>query len=461
MHSFTLTAVYSLTALLFFMGLVYQSSFCQTYNSRLVPVFKRSDGHLVLVKQPRFVKGIHATPVDVDAQTPQKGKPVTIGTTWTIHSKILNEDRQLLIHLPLGYRYSTRQYPVMYLLDGPKEFEHVVGIVDFLARNWRIPPMIVVGVANKNRLHDMTTAAIRDTFRFTDPFNPAGAAAMPVPHVTGGAGKFMHFLSGEVTSFVENHYRTAPFRILAGHSLAGYLTVYALLAQPKSFNAYIAISPSLWWNDEELVKKAKAELNKLPLNGRFFYLTVGDRNRPMTDVVMDFDGPLELTHPKGFHWWYKVMPDQTHESQTHLAIYGGLETIFLDWRIPKVFWWPDNSTDRIKKFEAHFTRASKIYGYTIKPPEALVNQMGYEQLQSGHSQRAIDIFNENIKIYPNSPNVYDSMADALQATGQLKDALKDRNESVKLAMANEDPRLKIYKKKRDALQKRIKEGTGK
>ncbi len=211
MHSFTLTAVYSLTALLFFMGLVYQSSFCQTYNSRLVPVFKRSDGYLVLVKQPRFVKGIHATPVDVDAQTPQKGKPVTIGTTWTIHSKILNEDRQLLIHLPLGYRYSTRQYPVMYLLDGPKEFEHVVGIVDFLARNWRIPPMIVVGVANKNRLHDMTTAAIRDTFRFTDPFNPAGAAAMPVPHVTGGAGKFMHFLSGEVTSFVEDHYRTAPF----------------------------------------------------------------------------------------------------------------------------------------------------------------------------------------------------------------------------------------------------------
>lgn len=37
----------------------------------------------------------------------------------------------------------------------------------------------------------------------------------------GGADRFFAFLTDEVSPYVERHYRTAPMRVLAGHSLGG------------------------------------------------------------------------------------------------------------------------------------------------------------------------------------------------------------------------------------------------
>jgi tetratricopeptide (TPR) repeat protein len=63
-------------------------------------------------------------------------------------------------------------------------------------------------------------------------------------------------------------------------------------------------------------------------------------------------------------------------------------------------------------------------------PEAIVNTMGYEHLQSGDNKGAIEIFKVNIAEYPNSPNTYDSLSDAYIATGQ-KDLAR---ENVKRAL---------------------------
>jgi hypothetical protein len=63
-------------------------------------------------------------------------------------------------------------------------------------------------------------------------------------------------------------------------------------------------------------------------------------------------------------------------------------------------------------------------------PEAIVNTMGYEHLQSGDNKGAIEIFKVNIAEHPNSPNTYDSLSDAYIATGQ-KDLVR---ENVKRAL---------------------------
>ena len=51
----------------------------------------------------------------------------------TIKSEVLNESRELLIHLPNNYsRYKDTTYPVLYLLDGQRNFAHTVGTLDLL-----------------------------------------------------------------------------------------------------------------------------------------------------------------------------------------------------------------------------------------------------------------------------------------------------------------------------------------
>jgi dienelactone hydrolase len=51
-------------------------------------------------------------------------------------------------------------------------------------------------------------------------------------------------------------------------------------------------------------------------------------------------------------------------------------------------------------------------------PEDIVNFMGYEHLQAQDNKGAIEILKLNAEGYPNSPNVYDSLADAYFADGQ-------------------------------------------
>lgn len=60
-----------------------------------------------------------------------------------IFSKVLNEERILLINLPAGYDASTnRHYPVLYTLDGNTHFKRVVGTVEWLSQSARLiePP---------------------------------------------------------------------------------------------------------------------------------------------------------------------------------------------------------------------------------------------------------------------------------------------------------------------------------
>ena len=65
----------------------------------------------------------------------------------------------------------------------------------------------------------------------------------------GGADRFLEFIDGELKPWVNENFRTEPFEILGGHSFGGLFAVHVMLNRPDSFDAYIAVSPSLWWDD--------------------------------------------------------------------------------------------------------------------------------------------------------------------------------------------------------------------
>jgi dienelactone hydrolase len=69
---------------------------------------------------------------------------------------------------------------------------------------------------------------------------------------------------------------------------------------------------------------------------------------------------------------------------------------------------------------------------SVTIPEAMVNILGYEHIQSGDAKGAIKILQLNVAAFPNSPNVYDSLSDAYVADGQNGPALENAKKALEL-----------------------------
>lgn len=163
----------------------------------------------------------------------------------TMQSSALGEQRGFLVHLPESYSTATgARYPVIYVLDGSSQDIHTAESAALLARIGLMPEVIVVGIPNtsgEGRQRDYTPPDMRQD---TDPGNPA----------TGGADRFLAFIRDELIPHVEARYRTAPGRMLAGHSRGGLFVTYAFISEPGLFDAYMAHSPALWRDEHRMVR---------------------------------------------------------------------------------------------------------------------------------------------------------------------------------------------------------------
>jgi predicted alpha/beta superfamily hydrolase len=56
---------------------------------------------------------------------------------------------------------------------------------------------------------------------------------------------------------MEANYKTSPFKIFAGYSFGGLTAIYCMLTRPHMFDAYIAISPSLWFSNKYVLRLAE------------------------------------------------------------------------------------------------------------------------------------------------------------------------------------------------------------
>ncbi|MCJ7756414.1 MAG: alpha/beta hydrolase-fold protein, partial [Thermoanaerobaculales bacterium] len=131
------------------------------------------------------------------------GEPITIGETITLQSKVMGEERTILISTPPGYGLGTERYPVLYMTDGDQHITHTRGTVDFLASNGLIPQLIIVGVANTDRTRDLTPTRVET--------REVNGRVMQNP-TSGGAGKFLDFFKSELFPYIDDHYRTLPMR---------------------------------------------------------------------------------------------------------------------------------------------------------------------------------------------------------------------------------------------------------
>ncbi|AFE08189.1 Ferri-bacillibactin esterase BesA [Corallococcus coralloides DSM 2259] len=374
--------------------------------------------------------------------------PIVVGTRITLTSKVLGEERPLMIHLPGGYEAApTERYPVLYVLDAETHFVHVAGMVEFLARTRHLPEMIVVGVPNTTDRDRDLTPPFSKTERIDD-----GRLLSEVAPKAGHADTFLRFFTEELAPAVEARYRTQPYRILVGHSFGGLFAMHVLTHKPESFNAYVAISPSIQWNSSELLRTAPEAFARLAAPGRALYLYEDAEEAPNVARLRTLTQELRRRKPANLTWRYDELRGQDdHASIPHIGAYEGLRFLFNGWKVPEKL----QMAGDLARLEAHYAGLSRRVGYPVVPQERLFNGVGYHHLKGKRLPQAIAAFERNVSLHPDSANAHDSLADALEAAGRLQEALTHRERAVSLAREHQDPDLPHYQKHADELRARL------
>ncbi len=88
--------------------------------------------------------------------------------------------------------------------------------------------------------------------------------------------------------------------------------------------------------------------------------------------------------------------------------------------------------------------------------ESDINRMGYAYLRANQTKTASAILEANTRIFPESPNAFDSFAEALALEGQTDRALKSYEVAVNLAKAQGHYNLASYQQNLEAFKEKLK-----
>ena len=223
-----------------------------------------------------------------------------LSTMDSISSKILNEERELLVHLPNNYYENTElNYPVLYLLDGQRNLNHTAGTLDLLNQSSMAQEMIIIAITSTYRTRDLTPT-------YDESYNKWG--------ISGGADNFIDFMEKELIPYVNKNYRTNSFKILSGHSFGGLLVIHALQSRPQLFQAHFAFSPSLWWHDEVVLKDTEKFLASTKELNNYLYINMGNEGGNMLSTFQQYKKLLNTYSPKGFSYNADLVEQENHNT---------------------------------------------------------------------------------------------------------------------------------------------------
>lgn len=361
----------------------------------------------------------------------QNKESIVTGNKEIIYSKVLNENRKLWIYTPnitAGNESRGKRYPVLYLLDGDAHFYSTVGIIQQLSQangNGVLPEMIVVAIENTNRFRDLV---------------PANDLSKINPFVT--------FLITELIPFIDKNYQAAPYRLLVGHSLGGLTAIDMLNKYPETFNAFIAIDPSMWYANEKFLNNTIARFPKLNMNGkRLFVATANTMPKGMTLSQLKNDKSFETQHIRsilrldeflksnanGLLYSQKYYEREGHNSVPMIGEYDGLRFIFDYYQLDateKDF--IDTTPALASKLKIHYDHVSEKMGYKNSAPETLINYLAYEALKNKNYSKAKALFELNIDWYVTSGNVYDAYADYFLARRDTVNAIANYKKALNI-----------------------------
>ncbi len=258
---------------------------------------------------------------NISKEIPSEDLPQSITTKYTSLQKIISKEVDdtfyVYLRLPKKYTLENKDYPVLYLLDGDIDFNMATSIVRYLQYGDEVPDLIIVGIGYGTMMDDnQKNFRERDyTFSKIDQLKQSG-----------GADKFLNFLSKELVPFIDKNYRTNSKRILNGYSLGGLFSIYTYTKQNDLFDSFIAGSPYLKNDIDSLLVLAG---NLIPNRSKLF-VTVGEK-----ESIEDYHLPIEKlvkqikkSSEDKTNLKFRVFENGTHFTCPSEALTYGLQFVF-------------------------------------------------------------------------------------------------------------------------------------
>lgn len=234
--------------------------------------------------------------------SPASTDPIPTHNSFTIESEFVKESRVINVWTPTQYIESKTPLPVLYMPDGgiKEDFPHIANTLAKLIEEKKIEPIILVGIENTERGRDLTGAS---TSEYDKQFCP----------LTDGAKDFRAFISKELVPSINAKYQTTNVKGIVGESLAGLFVMETFLAHPSTFDFYIAMDPSLWWNNHFLVENADSLLAEFPA-GELVLWYAGSSAEDISKYTKSLIPKLEKSAPQNLTWKYSDQPNEQHNT---------------------------------------------------------------------------------------------------------------------------------------------------
>ncbi|RWU08008.1 alpha/beta hydrolase [Pseudidiomarina gelatinasegens] len=229
----------------------------------------------------------------------------------------------VFIKAPRSYRSNTNKvYPVVYLTDGMYSFQIASGATRFPMNSGAMEEAFIVSLSYSKGANG-ASSRIRD-------YTPSRADDWKLP--TGNAEGHALFIREVVFPYMADNYRvSATERTYVGNSLGGLFGAYILFKHPTMFSSYVLGSPSVWFNNHDLLSLKPTE-SRSPIK---VYISVGSLERPQfgekqnmvagatklkNKIVTEAGGSVTLK--------FNIIEDAKHATAFPTTLIQGLDWIY-------------------------------------------------------------------------------------------------------------------------------------
>lgn len=217
-----------------------------------------------------------ATPVPAAESAPVAGLQIL---TPPLALSGLQRARTLRVLLPADYAASVRSYPVIYMHDGQNLFDAATAY----AGEWGVDETLA------ELARDKGFAAIVVGIDHGGSRRISELSPWPNPNTGAGDGdRYLDDLVARIKPFIDANYRTRPepaSTMIAGSSLGGLASLYAIHRRPEVFGMALVFSPSLWISEQAFMHVGNS---RLPAQARI-YLYLGTAEDPEGKALADVE----------------------------------------------------------------------------------------------------------------------------------------------------------------------------